>query len=276
MDVRRLIPLMVALILVAQGCRRGKVVEAQEEKVVPVRVTLPHKGTIEESITLSGVISADPLTPVLPDVPGKFLRYTVSEGQRVKKGQVIAYLDRKMPGMEYREYPVEAPASGRVHLLNIPAGQMVSPQTPIAQIYGRPYLQLKVPGVYFESIDVGDVVRVDGREARIYYKSSMLDPMSSTFEVRAHTDGIVGQMVDAEVVVRRAEDALLVPTSAVLGVETRSVFVLENGIARRRVVKVGISNGDWTQILEGLSLSDTVITLGNRNLVDGMKVRVVQ
>ncbi len=275
MDVKRFIPLLVALMMV-QGCRKGKVVEAQEEKVVPVRVALPRTGAIEESITIAGVISADPLTPVLPDVPGKFIRYTVSEGQRVRRGQVIAYLDRKMPGMDYREYPVEAPVSGRVHLLNIPSGQMVSPQSPIAQIYGSPNLQLRVPGIYFRSIRVGDVVRVDGREARIYYKSSILDPMTSTFEVRARMDGVVGQMVDAEVVVRRSDSALLIPTSALLGVETKSVFVVKDGVARRRVVKVGISNGDWTEILEGLNPEDTVVILGNRNLVDGMKVRVVQ
>ncbi len=275
MDVKKLIPLLVVL-MISQGCRRGRVVEAQEEKVVPVRVALPRTGSIEESITLSGMISADPLTPVLPDVPGKFIRYTVSEGQRVRKGQVVAYLDRKMPGMEYREYPVEAPVSGRIHLLNIPSGQMVSPQTPIAQIYGRTYLQVKVPGIYFRSIRTGDAVRVDGREGRIYYRSSILDPMTSTFEIRAGIDGIVGQMVDAEIVVRRSDSALLVPTSAVVGVETKSVFVVKDGIARRRVVKVGISNEDWTEILDGLSPDDTVVVLGNRNLVDGMKVRVVQ
>ncbi len=275
MDIRKLTILLVALSMF-QGCRKSKTVEAQEERVVPVGVALPRTGSIEEAITLTGVILADPMTPVLPDVPGKFIRYTVSEGQRVRKGQVVAYLDRRMPGMDYRQYPVEAPASGRIHLLNIPSGQMVSPQSPVAQIYGRPYIQLKVPGIYFESIKVGDVIRVDGRTARIYYKSSLLDPMTSTFEVRAHIEDVVGRMVDARLVVRRAENALLVPTSAVLGVETKSVFVLKDGVAKRRVVKVGISREDWTQILEGLGPNDTVITLGNRNLVDGMKVRVVK
>ena len=277
MDAKKFL-FIVVLMGLSLSCRgKSKVVrENQKEKVVPVQVTTPFRGTIEKRITLTGVIMAEPLTPVLPDVPGKFLRYTVSEGQYVKKGQTIALLDRKMPGMEYREYPVEAPTSGRVHLLNVSRGQMVSPQTPIAQIYGKPYVKLMVPGIYSGKITRRQKVKVENREGIVYYVSSIADPRSSAFEVRAWINGPIGKTVDVSIVVSRSENALLIPTSAVVGVETRSVFVVKDGIAHRRVVKIGISNEDYTEILEGLSESDTVAVLGARNLIDGMKVRVVK
>jgi membrane fusion protein (multidrug efflux system) len=70
---------------------------------------------------------------------------------------------------------------------------------------------------------------------------------------------------------------LVVPTRAVLGAEgTYSVYLIANGRAERRRVRVGVDLDGRTEVLEGLAFGDTIITTGNAMLREGSQVRVVQ
>ncbi len=85
-----------------------------------------------------------------------------------------------------------------------------------------------------------------------------------------------GMSADVEVIVARRKDALSVPTRAILEREGKKrVYVVSEGRARAATVKVGESNWNATEILEGLRDGDRVVinpdTLG---LSDGAKVRI--
>ena len=54
------------------------------------------------------------------------------------------------------------------------------------------------------------------------------------------------------------------------------VFVLENGTAVRKAVKIGISTSTDAQIVEGLSENDKVITTNLDTLTDGMPVATME
>jgi HlyD family secretion protein len=70
---------------------------------------------------------------------------------------------------------------------------------------------------------------------------------------------------------------LVVPTRAVVGAEgTYSVYLIANGRAERRRVRVGVDLDGRTEVIEGLAFGDTIITTGNAMLRDGTQVRVVQ
>ena len=51
--------------------------------------------------------------------------------------------------------------------------------------------------------------------------------------------------------------------------------IIDDGTAKKKEVTVGISTKEKTQILEGLSETDTVITGGGFGMDDGTKVKVV-
>jgi multidrug efflux pump subunit AcrA (membrane-fusion protein) len=53
-----------------------------------------------------------------------------------------------------------------------------------------------------------------------------------------------------------------------------AVFVVENGVARRRPVKTGGTEGDRVVILEGLAGNETLVTGEVPELRDGARVRV--
>jgi len=50
------------------------------------------------------------------------------------------------------------------------------------------------------------------------------------------------------------------------------VFVAENGIARRRPVKLGLQGESLVQVLDGVKKGDLVVTFGHKSLKDGAAV----
>ena len=82
-----------------------------------------------------------------------------------------------------------------------------------------------------------------------------------------------GYRVTGRIVVWEKPDVLKIPSSALFRVgEDWGVFVVEDGVARTRVVTVGQQNGIEAEMLEGLAAGDLVILHPNPRLVDGVGV----
>ena len=94
--------LMAGLIL---GCTRGKVEEGKTEatKAVPVEVAEVFRGDIRSVLSFTGDIKPWRQVNVVPDVPGKVARIYVEEGDRVRKGQVLAELDTRMAKLQLEQ-----------------------------------------------------------------------------------------------------------------------------------------------------------------------------
>jgi RND family efflux transporter MFP subunit len=68
---------------------------------------------------------------------------------------------------------------------------------------------------------------------------------------------------------------LLVPKAAIRKVDGRDVvFVVNDGLAERRAVTIGLTEGDQVEIASGLQLGERVITEGPPALADGARVTV--
>lgn len=73
------------------------------------------------------------------------------------------------------------------------------------------------------------------------------------------------------------DNALVIPTRAVVGAAgSQSVYVIREGRAERRRVRVGMDLDGKMEVLEGLAVGDTIITTGNALLRDGAQVRIVE
>jgi multidrug efflux pump subunit AcrA (membrane-fusion protein) len=56
----------------------------------------------------------------------------------------------------------------------------------------------------------------------------------------------------------------------------RTVYVVENGKAERRAVRVGPEANGQVEVLEGVQVGDTVIVTGATEVREGAEVRIVQ
>lgn len=82
-----------------------------------------------------------------------------------------------------------------------------------------------------------------------------------------------GYRVEARIVVWQSDNALIVPSSALFRTgQVWSVFVVEDGIAKRREVNIEHNNGLQAQVVSGLEPSNRVILYPASGLSDGMRV----
>lgn len=85
-----------------------------------------------------------------------------------------------------------------------------------------------------------------------------------------------GMFGRVEILYDRRDAAVLVPKDAVLTEDAaQSVFVVANGKARRKSIRIGYTDSRHYEVLEGLKAGDEVVTTGQANLKDDAKVHVV-
>jgi HlyD family secretion protein len=102
-------------------------------------------------------------------------------------------------------------------------------------------------------------------EKRVNVISDFIDP----------PDGLRdGYRVEARIVTWEGQSVLKIPGSAAFRVgETWSVFVIEEGRARRKAVEIGHRNQTEVEIVQGLGAGQEVILHPSNQLKDGMRVR---
>jgi membrane fusion protein (multidrug efflux system) len=185
---------------------------------------------------------------------------------------------------------IRAPISGVVSQRLIKAGNMVLANTPTFRITDfDPLLAvLHVPEREMSKLRVGQpgIMTADaipGAEfaGRIERISPVIDPATGTIKVTIEVrdpsqqlkPGMFGRV---SIVYDVHTDAVLVPKNAVLAEDAESaVFVIQDSIAYRRIVKTGYMNGANIEILSGLQPGDTIITTGQGSLKDSSKVEIV-
>lgn len=122
----------------------------------------------------------------------------------------------------------------------------------------------------------------DPVQAKVSLISPALDPGSTTVEVWFRIENKAGRLkvgtpVKVSITGSTVANAMKVPAASILTAQddSKSVMVIgADGAAHRKAVKVGITDGDDVQILNGLSTTDTVITGGAYGLDEGTKVKV--
>jgi membrane fusion protein, multidrug efflux system len=146
-------------------------------------------------------------------------------------------------------------------------------------------LQSAVPEVEASRVAVGQPVTVttDGLpgqkfEGRITRYAYALDPATRTMlaEVRLPNPRLLlrpGMLVTARIGIETRDGARLIPRDALVMEKTNAfVFVLAEGKASKRPIKVGFREGDSAEVLEGVGPEDALIIAAGRPLVDGSAV----
>jgi RND family efflux transporter MFP subunit len=186
---------------------------------------------------------------------------------------------------------VLSPIDGVVTQRFVQTGDVVGGQTRMFTVADISTLvtQLPVSELEVPMLKVGSTVSVQvdaiqrsvpGRIRRIFPAAdsvSRLVPVEVAIEGSAARELRPGYSVRVTLQLDERDNALVVPTRAVVGAAgSQSVFVVTEGRAERRRVRVGPDNDGRMEVFEGLVAGDTIITTGNSLLRDGAAVRVVQ
>jgi membrane fusion protein (multidrug efflux system) len=111
-----------------------------------------------------------------------------------------------------------------------------------------------------------------------------IDPTSRSAIIEASVENNSNQLrsgmfATARIAKRGGNTGTFVPRSAVLNDQTTQsyrVFVIQEGVAKLRVVQLGTEEGDTYQIINGVNPDEMVATSNLPQLYEGAKVEIVQ
>lgn len=190
----------------------------------------------------------------------------------------------------FRKTTVAAPFGGRITVRKVQTGQQVKPGDELFTLADFDPLVARIFLPEREVLDlaVGQPVRLALRaredtrfSGRIRQISPVVDTASGTVKVtveavRPPATVRPGAFVTVEVLRETRANAVLVPRPAVIReLQETYVFVAEGKVARKRVVNVGLEEGDRLEIRAGLKPGEQVITAGQGALKDQAPISVV-
>ena len=184
---------------------------------------------------------------------------------------------------------VRAAFDGRTGFRQVSVGSFVSPGTPITTLDDTSIIKLDFtvsenflfmlrPGLAVSATSAGLPNRAfTGRVTNI---ESRVDPVTRSITVRAEIpnpdDSLRQGMFMTVKLEGEPEPALLVPEGAIVPEQGRIfVFVVRDGVAERREVRIGKRRPGEVQVVEGLAEGERVIVEGTQNVRDGTAVEDV-
>jgi membrane fusion protein (multidrug efflux system) len=185
---------------------------------------------------------------------------------------------------------VRAPFNGRVGLRRVSVGSLVNPGTTITTLDDLSVIKVDfaVPENFLAGLRDGLKVKASaaafpGRDftGTVTGVDSRVDPVSRSVTVRAavpNADLALKPGMFLNVSLARDEhDALMVPEAALVPEQSRQfLFVIEDGRATRREVRIGGRQPGRVEIVSGLKIGEQVIVEGTQKVRDGGEVRVIE
>lgn len=223
------------------------------------------------------------------DNVGSELAYIEARSGAEQAQAALATLERRL-----ERTLVRAPFGGVLDDRLVEVGSMVNPGTPVGRIVDLDPVKVTagVPERYAADVAAGsEATAVFGvlggqvHRAAITYVGATVNPQNRTFPVeftipnpgRAIKPAMVA---DVSVVRRTLEDVIVVPQDAVVRVEGGYVAFVVVGDpdaprVERRPLTLGPSQGNRVVVTNGLEAGDRLVVVGQKQVADGDRVRVV-
>lgn len=193
----------------------------------------------------------------------------------------------ELAALELRYTEIVSPIDGVVGARDINIGQNVNAGDAAFRVTNTDELvaHLQIPQTELARFAAGHplTVAVDARpdvrfEANIARISPTIDKRTGTFRATAYIDNKAGLLAPGmfgrfSIAYEIHKDTLVVPSAAVIDEDSETiVYVINEGAAERRVIRTGISERGFTEVVAGLEENERVIVSGHSGLRDGSRV----
>lgn len=201
----------------------------------------------------------------------------------------VADTEKRLAELALSYTRVAAPFDGRVVWRDVDLGAYVGQGELLYRTMAiNPLLvRLHIPANRLGMVAQGQPVqlRVDTVEqplqATVSLVSPIVDPNTGTIKITLRLDNYPatvrpGDFAEISMVTDKRDNALLISSVAVI--EERGqhyVYVVEDGVSKRRSVELGFIMSDKTELISGVAASEWLVTKGQRNLNDNVKVQVL-
>jgi multidrug efflux pump subunit AcrA (membrane-fusion protein) len=283
----RVTGLLLSLLLTF-GCQPKRELEKTPE-VIPVKVLKVRLKEILEALEYTGNIKAQDEAIVYPKVSGKIMEKVKVDGSPVNKGETIAYIDRDEVGLKFEKAPVESPLAGIVGRVYVDIGENVTAQTPIALVVDmdKVKIDLDIPEKYLPKVSKGQEAQIgvdaypeeefSGRVAKI---SPVVDLTTRSAPIEITVDNPQhrlksGMFAKVRLILKEYKNVPVILKEAVMGKEPDLyVYMVKDNQAILQKVTLGLRQGPYFEVQEGLKEGDLIVIMGQQRLRDNAQVSV--
>jgi len=194
--------------------------------------------------------------------------------------------------------PIRAPVNGRILKIHHKCKGVVTAGQPLFEVGDTSRLEVEVDVLSEDAVRIKPGMRVLfnrwGNEQPLQGRVRTIEPVGftkvSALGVEEQRVLIIadfvspheqwsrlgdGYRIEAQFILWEEKDVLQIPASALFRFQDGwAVFVLKNGRAYRRTVKIGQQNGLVAQVLDGLTAEEKVIIYPDDTIDDGRRVKV--
>lgn len=220
----------------------------------------PRIAPMVESVYGIGTVTARHTFDLKLGVMDTLKKLYVVEGDTVKKGDpLVAFVDDQL---------VRSPFNGVVTSLPYKEGETIFPQMSVLTV-----TNLKDPYIVVSLEQSAAIPVRRGQTALLSFESLRGQKLSGTvsaiypkegefyvnIEVPQFPEGVlVGMTCDAAIQVARKDRVLQIPVAAL---DQGKVTVVRNGIPQKVAVKVGVTDGTWTEVTDNSIHPDDTLLL---------------
>jgi macrolide-specific efflux system membrane fusion protein len=249
-------------------------------------------GKIAITISATGTVQPENRLEIKAPIAGRAVEVLVKEGEAVKKGQILAWMSsteraalldaaRASGSQElkrweqlYRPTPIIAPIDGVIILKSIEAGQTFSNTDAIFVLSNRLTIKAQVDETDMAQITTGKAANItldaypkqliEATVGAIAYEARTVNNVTTYLidvTPKSEPDFMRSGMTAAVVFnIEEKDNIILLPNAAInWELEEPRVLVKKARGQEFQVVKVGISDGKFSEALEGVSLGDTLL-----------------
>ncbi len=219
---------------------------------------------------------------------GKLVDYLVKSGSDIKKGDLLAYIDRDEVGYKYNHAPIYCPIAGIISSLPLNQGSEVRHDTPIGYVVNidKVHAVFSLPEIYRYVVKTGQKVNICTNSldktiytAEVHEIDPLIDPSTHSFTLKVllpnpNKSLIPGMFASGELVLETIADSIMLPEEAIVALQGEwYIYKIVSEQALLKKVKLGLRKEGKVQILEGVEPGDLVIVGGNHKVSDGQKIK---
>lgn len=185
-----------------------------------------------------------------------------------------------------------APFAGTIDKIYTKIGELTGSQMPLARVVDLQKIKLEaqISEVYLGKIQEGNKVNVffpaidyTLADQKVSHVGRFVQTQNRTFNLEIELENkdkkIYPNLVaKIDVADFQVDDALVIPAKSILynNKGESYVFILENNLVRKKIIKIGLEYNQQQLVLEGLSIGDQLITDGFQALSEGDQVKILE
>ncbi|MDD5561954.1 MAG: efflux RND transporter periplasmic adaptor subunit [Candidatus Omnitrophica bacterium] len=286
---------LVACVLIFMKMRGGR---------GPAEVTReikPAMGSMQVVISSTGTVYPKNRLEIKPPVNGRVEEILVKEGESVRTGQILAYMssteraalldaasdqgEEKLKRWQkiYKAIPLRSPIKGEVIVATTQPGQTVSTADAVIVLSDQLIVRAQVDETDIGKIHLGQEAaitldaypdtKIKAKVDHIYYESQTVNNVI-VYKVDLVPEDVPdffrsGMSASVDFIVENKENTLILPVEAVQQDKGEDYVLLkQEGSIKpvKRVVKLGIAEGDNYEILSGITAADTILVMTNESV----------